>query len=201
VTDEWTEVNIVPARADGQAMTSLLIDLVDPLVHDKLNGRVNAWFYFWETAPIGQLHLRLRVCWQHPEDVDENRTELLRYLADARRDHGLVRSYEGCDGIEGETYKGEAPRYGPEVWEPTYRSWMSGSELALAILKAEAAGLLEKSRQFHWSRSLHLYSNQLDLFEVPLSSLLLARACLPALGANQEVANITNAINDYFQDT
>lgn len=197
---EWTEVNIVPDSSQDVATSVLLLDVLDPLVHDTLRGRLDAWFYFWETAPIGRLHLRLRVRWLHLHQVDDDRSELAVLLDDAQSAGKFVRSYEGNHGVEGETYEGEAERYGPEVWELTFRNWTSGSELALAILKAQAEGNLTKPRQFHWSRGLHLYSNQLGLSEVHLSSLLLARACLPALGADPDAANIFGAINGYFKD-
>jgi hypothetical protein len=48
-----------------------------PFVHSTFCDRLDAWFYFWETAPIGQLHLRLRVRWLRLDQVDDDRNELV----------------------------------------------------------------------------------------------------------------------------
>ena len=45
---------------------------------------------------------------------------------------------------------------------------MAGSELALAIVRLDASGRLEKPRDFHWSRRVHLFSNQLLRDEIRL---------------------------------
>ena len=76
--------------------------------------------------------------------------------------------YEGAHGRRGETYAGEAEFYGAELWDLTSRDWMAGSELALAIVRLEAAGRLERPRDFHWRRRVHLFSNQLLLDEIGL---------------------------------
>lgn len=36
------------------------MDVIDPLVHETLDGRIDAWRYFWEPA------LRFRVHWRQP---------------------------------------------------------------------------------------------------------------------------------------
>jgi Lantibiotic biosynthesis dehydratase C-term len=156
---EWIEVNI-PARAEER--TRLLLDVVDPLVHERLAGRIRTWFYFWEPE------LRLRIRWVHPEQADSARAELAGFLDSAKADGKLKDWYEGSHGVKGETYRGEAELYGSEVWEITANDWMSGSELALAIVRFEAEGVLKEPRTFHWARRVHLFSNQLWLDEIAL---------------------------------
>jgi hypothetical protein len=45
---------------------------------------------------------------------------------------------------------------------------MSGSELALAIVRFGSEGALTKPRPFHRERRVHLFSNQLSLNEIAL---------------------------------
>jgi Lantibiotic biosynthesis dehydratase C-term len=156
---EWIEVNI-PARADERAR--LLLDVVDPLVHEHLAGQVRTWFYFWEPE------LRLRVRWHDPDESDTGRAELAAFLDRAKADGRLEDWYEASHGARGEVYRGEADLYGDEVWELTANDWMSGSELALAIVRFEADGVLKEPRVFHWARRVHLFSNQLWLDEIAL---------------------------------
>jgi hypothetical protein len=156
----WTEVNVMPA--DPGRPETLLLELVDPLVHERLRDRIDLWFYFWEPE------LRLRLRWRDGADVDATVAELARAL-DHAVDRGTAADwYEGAHGRRGETYAGEADFYGAELWELTARDWMAGSELALAIVRLDAAGTLEKPRDFHWRRRVHLFSNQLLQDEIGL---------------------------------
>jgi hypothetical protein len=157
---EWIEVNISPA--DQQDAETLLLDVVDPLVHSHLDEQIETWFFFWEPE------LRLRLRWLDPAQASVQRAELARFLDRAREDGKLGEWYEGNHGKRGETYRGEADFYGDRVWELTSKDWMSGSELALAILKLDHDGTLEKPRSFHWQRRVHLFSNQLRADEVGL---------------------------------
>jgi hypothetical protein len=157
---EWVEVNIAPSPREPPER--LLIDVVDPLDHDRLDGRVETWFYFWEPE------LRLRIRWQQPTRAAECRDELVAFLDAAERDGMFASWYEGAHGEKGGTYRGEADLYGEEVWERTAKDWMGGSELALALVKLDTEHRLTRPRSFHWERRVHLFSNQLLLDEVPL---------------------------------
>jgi lantibiotic biosynthesis dehydratase-like protein len=156
----WTEVNIVPA--DPGRPERLLLGVVDPLVHGHLRERLDVWFYFWEPE------LRLRFRWRADADCDAAVADLGRALDRAVEQGEAAEWYEGAHGRRGETYAGEAEFYGAELWELTSRDWMAGSELALAIVRLEAAGRLEKPRDFHWRRRVHLFSNQLLRDEIGL---------------------------------
>jgi Lantibiotic biosynthesis dehydratase C-term len=186
---EWMEVSIVPAP---EARETLLLDVVDPLVHEQLADVIDTWFYFWEPE------LRLRLRWREPRGADDNRAALARILDSAQADGKLDDWYEGSHGSRGETYRGEADLYGAEVWELVAQDWMSGSELALAITRAEAEGALTRPPSFHWQRRVHLFSNQLSLDEVPLC-LLQARGYLDMRGATDRRAkDVMRAIERFL---
>ena len=170
---EWIEVNLVPV---GEPNRALLLEVVDPIVHELLAEEIETWFYFWEPE------LRLRLRWRDAGRASDNRAALARSLDSARADGKIEDWYEGSHGTRGETYTGEADFYGPEVWELVASDWMSGSELALAIARADSEGRLTKPPSFHWQRRVHLFSNQLLLDEVPLC-LYQARGYLRMRGA------------------
>jgi len=186
---EWIEVNI-PARAEERAR--LLLDVVDPLVHEYLAGQVRTWFYFWEPE------LRLRIRWADPAGADAGRAELAVFL-DRAKDGGKIEDwYEGSHGARGEVYSGEADLYGSEMWERTAADWMSGSELALAIVGADAEGGLTQPEEFHWGRRVHLFSNQLWLDEIALC-LRQAHGYLGINLSDPRVVEIRAAIEKYLE--
>jgi Lantibiotic biosynthesis dehydratase C-term len=189
---EWIEVNI-PARAKDRA--PLLLNVVDPLVHEQFAGRVKTWFYFWEPE------LRLRLRWADPAQAESNRTELAAFLDRAKADRNVKDWYEANHGARGEVYDGEADFYGEEIWERTASDWMSGSELALAIVRLGDAGALTKPEEFHWARRVHLFSNQLWLDEIALC----LRQAHGYLGmtdlSNRHVVEMRAAIQKYLDAT
>jgi hypothetical protein len=157
----WAEVNILPASPEQSE--ALLIDVVDPLIHEVLNGRLDSWHYFWETGPTQMLHLRLRVLWC-PGEEREGDGALSTYLDEAEARGALWRWYPGRHGVPGEHYEGEAASYdGPEMWRATYEDWRAGSDLALALVRLDAQGQLGEGRKFHLERRVHLHSNRLGM--------------------------------------
>ena len=149
--EAWTEVNLVPTETLDQA---LLVDVVDPLVHEELGQEIATWFFFWEPD------LRLRIRWREPERVEGNRQRLEGALDRRKAERRIDDWYEGAHGVRGETYTGEAEHYGREMWPRIQRDWMNGSELALELIKLERAGRLTKPRDYHWKRHVHLFTNQ-----------------------------------------
>ena len=150
--EAWTEVNLVPVRTMDQA---LLVELVDPLVHDELGGDIATWFFFWEPE------LRLRIRWREPERAAEHRRTLAALFDAGKAERRITDWYEGSHGARGETYVGEADHYGEEVWPLIQKDWMNGSELALALIKLDRAGRLTRPADYHWKRHVHLFTNQL----------------------------------------
>jgi hypothetical protein len=149
--EAWIEMNLVPVRTMDH---DLLVELVDPLVHEQLGEEIATWFFFWEPE------LRLRIRWRDPDRAAEHRRTLVALLDRAKADGHIDDWYEGAHGARGETYVGEADHYGDDVWPLIQRDWMNGSELALAFIKLERAGRLTKPREYHWKRHVHLYTNQ-----------------------------------------
>jgi hypothetical protein len=160
MSNEWVEVNIVPSSSEQRER--LLLDVIEPLVHDKFSGRIEAWFYFWEVVPILMVHLRLRILWRQPVQADDE-AKLAEALDKAESQGKLALWYPGRDGVPGDTYPGEADRYGEEMWKATYMDWESGSEMALALIKAGSENSLTESREFHLQRRVHLHSNRLGM--------------------------------------
>lgn len=157
----WTEVNILPVSPTNKE--ALLLDVVDGLIHETLSTHIESWHYFWQQDPIGLDHARLRVLWQSGRDRDCEAI-LTKHLQEAEASGRLWRWYPGGGGKPGEQYQGEAPGYGgPEMWRITYMDWMTGSELALALVKLDATGGLEETRDFHLQRRVHLHSNRLGM--------------------------------------
>lgn len=159
VSHEWTEANIFPVSWEERE--SLLLNVIDPLVHNTLIGLIDAWFYFWERAPIQRDHLRLRIRWSQPTQA--NREKLINYLDYAEREKKHAGWYPGSHGIPDELYLGEANEYGEDIWPLVVQSWMSGCELALALVKIDPNNVLTQRRYDNWNRRLHLFSNQLGL--------------------------------------
>ena len=116
-----------------------------------------------------------------------------------KREGKLAEWYESSHGERGETYQGEADFYGQEVWELTAKDWMSGSELALALLKFDAEDRLSKPLELHWGRRVHLFSNQLLLDEVPLC-LRQARGYLAHRDASPRNTRVMHALDEYFTE-
>jgi hypothetical protein len=145
--EAWTEVNLVPVRAQDES----LLELVDDLVHEKLRDHVATWFYFWEPE------LRLRVRWR-----DRPQRDALADVLDRWKARGQVKEwYEGAHGERGATYVGEAENYGIDVWPRLQQDWMNGSELALSLIRLDRANRLPHSREYYWQRHVHLFTNQL----------------------------------------
>jgi hypothetical protein len=150
--EAWIEVNLVP---NEPLDATLLIDAIDHLVHEELRDDVETWFYFWEPD------LRLRIRWREPARTVEL-NGVLRSALERDQAAGRFKDwYEGAHGERGKAYLGEADFYGEEVWPQIQKDWMSGSELALLLIKLDRAGALQKNREFHWSRHVHLFTNQL----------------------------------------
>ena len=145
-------MNLVAARPLDE---SLLVELVDPLVHGELSGAIATWFFFWEPE------LRLRIRWLDRGQAANHRRTLAALLDAGKAERRITDWYEGSHGARGETYVGEADHYGEEVWPLIQKDWMNGSELALALIKLDRADRLTKPRDYHWQRHVHLFTNQL----------------------------------------
>ena len=179
----WTEVNILPASA-GDA-ERLLTGVVAPLVLAQ-RGSFDLWHFFWEPE------LRLRFRWRDTASAPCHHAEVAAWLDQAHRDAKLASWTEAA-------YDGEAKAYGPEIWEAVAADWMSGSDLALAVIKAGKR--LPGPRGFYWERREHLFANQLDVPEV-LACLWQADARLGQFWASRShlIGDVREAIGRFLED-
>ena len=161
VADEWTEVNLVLHSAEDRIRA--LLDTIEPLVHNELDGLIDTWFFgHYGTPP--PYHLRVRILWRNEEDASRGESDLSNYLDNRKSNGSIADWYEGCDGERGQRYQGEANRFGVEMWEVTYKLWGCQSEFALTLLKNESErSLSTQPFVWHWERALHLFTNRLFL--------------------------------------
>src|SRR5439155_622716 len=141
----------IPAKRSPEL--GLLRDVVEPLVHTELVGELETWHFFWEPE------LRLRLRWRDASRQDEGETRLAALL-DRWRDEGRFESWlAGSHGTTGERHRGEAPEYGPEMWDLIQKEWENGSEIALRLLALSDAGGLTGTTtptvEAHWGRHVH----------------------------------------------
>lgn len=178
---KWTEVNVLPTSA-GTA-ERLLSEVVGPLV-EGLRGDWDRWHFFWEPE------LRLRFRWR---DAASGCRDKLAAALDRARAEGEVSLWSEAP------YDGEAAEYGRDLWEAVIADWMSGSELALAIIKAGRRK--PESRAWYWARRQHLFANELG---VPEIWLLLCEAegrlDLVAPWGGHRAADVREAIKGYIGD-
>lgn len=159
--DEWTEVNIILHSTEDRIR--VLFDIIEPLVHNKLDGRIDTWFFGHYSTPP-PYHLRVRILWRNEAGVSEGKNDLSDYLDNQKSNGSIADWYEGCDGERGQRYVGEDDRFGVEMWKVTYKLWGCQSEFALALLKNESEQSLSKQPfVWHWDRALHLFTNRLFL--------------------------------------
>lgn len=134
---EWTEI-VVPV--DESPDEALLREHIAPLVA-ALRGELSSWHYFWEP----DLWVRLR--WRGSREDGEARVrELLEGAGIAEWSFG--------------EYGGDAEMMGAEMWERAERDFEHGAEHALRLLELEGSGELTREREFHWSRHVHCFTNQ-----------------------------------------
>lgn len=159
--EEWTEVNLVLNSVNDRIRA--LLDTIEPMVHNELNGRIDTWFFgHYGTPP--PYHLRVRILWRNQEDVSSGKDDLSTYLDNRKSNGSIADWYEGRDGERGQRYLGEDDRFGAEMWEVTYKLWGCQSEFALTLLKNESErSLSTQPFVWHWERALHLFTNRLFL--------------------------------------
>src|SRR5919199_5207188 len=97
--ESWTELNIV---ATPPLDEKLLVDVVDPLVHDTFADDIATWFFLWEPE------LRLRIRWRDADRVPTLHERLTTMLDAWKAERRLDDWYEGAHGVRGERYAGEA---------------------------------------------------------------------------------------------
>jgi Lantibiotic biosynthesis dehydratase C-term len=176
--EHWVEINLYCARRHQDA---ILLDHILPCVRKiEDQGDLVTWHYFREP----EIRLRVRMRGARARRRSE---KSLGRLADSLKKLGLVDGWHfGSHGEEGVAYSGEEERYGKEGWKAAQDYFRHGSETAILLLGLKREGLLEnplwgkslgnpweggeknpwRKREddplvYHWSRYVHLFSNQL----------------------------------------
>lgn len=176
--EHWVEINLNAevAMADG-----ILLDVLSPYVRRLLKtGGLVTYHYFREPE------IRFRVRMKTAAGKRSQEASLAR-IADSLVKKGVVREWHfGNHGEKGRMYAGEEDRYGRNGWRVAQRYFRDSADTALALLELRREGRLESPLwgkglgnpweggdrnpwrgegadplSFHWSRFVHLLTNQL----------------------------------------
>jgi hypothetical protein len=174
----WTEINLF---ADVGVQDEILLRVLWPYVGRLRKGGVLLSFHFFREPEI-RFRLRLK-----NERERSAQTKAQERIANRLQKQGLISRWRfGNHGEEGKPYTGEEDRYGKNGWKVAQKYFEQGAETALWLLELKAKGRLEsplwakglgnpweggdknpwREREenplvYHWSRHLHLFTNQL----------------------------------------
>jgi len=178
VTEHWVEVNM---SAPLEKQDGILLDVLRPHVLGlRRRGVLVSYHYFREP----EIRFRVRLRTARSKGSEER---ALAKIADSLVKKGLVDEWHfGNHGEKGKAYVGEEDRYGKNGWKVAQDYFNQGAETALRLIALKRRGRLEsplwakgkgnpweggsgnpwKERQgdplvYHWSRHLHLFTNQL----------------------------------------
>jgi hypothetical protein len=176
--EHWVEINLF---AEVEVQDLVLLDVLRPYVRRlEREGKVLNFHYFREPE------IRFRVKLSDATAKRRAATELAE-IADGLVSKGLAsRWHFGNHGEAGVDYTGEVDRYGVNGWEVAQDYFREGSDTALRLLELKRRSKLEsplwakglgnpwEGREknpwrdveedplvYHWSRLVHLFSNQL----------------------------------------
>lgn len=176
--EHWIEVNLGAAVEDQDA---ILLDVLRPHVERlKRTGELITWHYFREPEIRFRMRLRSKAAYRR-------QTIAISRLADSLKERGVVSEWHfGNHGEAGKEYTGEEDRYGKNGWLVSQDYFRNGSETALDLLELKRDSRLEsplwarglgnpweggrrnpwREREedplvYHWSRLVHLFTNQL----------------------------------------
>ena len=178
VLEYWIETNLFIKK---RLQDEILLDIIKPYVN-KLEKRKQlvTWHFFRE--PEIRFRIRLK-----NKKATNRELKALTALAESLKRRNLVSSWNfGNHGEKEQPYMGEEDRYGRNGWRIAQEYFRSGAETALALLALKRRSKLEnplwakglgnpweggkrnpwRQRQknllvYHWSRYVHLFTNQL----------------------------------------
>lgn len=176
--EHWIEANLF---ADLKVQDRILLGTLKPYVEGlKRNGSLVTWHYFREPE------IRFRVRLKSHRTMLAERTRIASIADSLKRRRLVSRWHFGNHGEEGSLYVGEEDRYGKNGWRVAQVYFNSGSETALSLLALKKDSKLEnplwakglgnpweggkrnpwREREenplvYHWSRYVHLFTNQL----------------------------------------
>lgn len=175
--EHWIEINLA---ADATVQDQILLDVLGPYVKDlEERGRLVTYHFFREP----DIRFRVRI-----KTAKEKRVQsaALAEIAESLVRKGQVSEWRfGNHGEAGRAYKGEEDRYGRNGWKVAQEYFRNGSDTALELLALRRRSRLEnplwgkglgnpwegggdnpwREREddpvaYHWSRFVHLFSNQ-----------------------------------------
>lgn len=168
-------------KAEVAMQDEILLDVLKPYVSRlRRKGGMITYHYFREP----EIRFRVRMKTAAGRRLQEG---TLSEIADAMVEKGLVSEWHfGNHGDKGGTYAGEEDRYGRNGWKVAQKYFRDGSETALELLELKRKARLENPLwgrglgnpweggdsnpwrgkepdplSYHWSRFVHLFTNQL----------------------------------------
>jgi len=193
-TEFWIEVNLY---GDGKHQDYVLLRVLKPFVERvRAEGTLVTWHFFREP----EIRFRVRLTSRRAKEAE---TRAVASLADSLVGRKLISRWSfGNHGEKGRVYAGEEDRYGRNGWKVAQDYFNHGAETALALLALKEAGRLEnplwakglgnpweggkknpwKEREenplvYHWSRYVHLFTNQLG-FDIDSEARLCSKQAL-----------------------
>jgi hypothetical protein len=182
VMEHWVEVNL---PANRKLQDGILLDVLKPHI-EKLQAKhvLVTWHFFRE--PEIRFRVRLR-----NKKAKDGEIKAIAKLARFLQREGLISDWRfGSHGERGSRYRGEEDRYGRNGWKVAQDYFNQGATIALRLLELKRENRLENPlwakglgnpwegekknpwRQheknplaYHWSRYVHLFTNQLG-FEI-----------------------------------
>jgi hypothetical protein len=201
--EHWVEVNLQCRLKDQDA---ILLEVLRPYAMGlDRDGRLLTWHYLREPE------LRFRVRLKSRSAIKKEKRSLAN-IARKLKAKGVVSEWNfGSHGEKGRRYSGEVDRYGEEGWKVTQGYLRHGSEVALALIELRRGNRLENPLwgkglgnpweggtrnpwrgkvgdplEFHWSRFVHLFSNQLG-FDMLKEAKLSARQAKTYRAVHDEI--------------
>ncbi len=176
--EHWIEVNLFAAEKDQDRV---ILDFLIPYVERaKRKGALVSFHYFREP----EIRFRVRLTSRRAKLAE---TKAVGAMAATLQRRGLVSKWHfGNHGEPGKEYVGEEDRYGKRGWKVAQDYFSGGAVTAVRLLNLKRSGKLEnplwarglgnpweggrgnpwKEREedplvYHWSRAVHLFTNQL----------------------------------------
>jgi Lantibiotic biosynthesis dehydratase C-term len=189
--EHWVEVNL---DVDLDTQDEVLLDVLRPYARKlKRLGELHSYHFFREP----EIRFRFRLASAKSKTKCERE---LAKMAEALVKKGRASGWHfGNHGEEGKPYFGEEDRYGRQGWKVAQDYFNQGSEVALRLLELRRGARLENplwgrglgnpweggernpwrevsgdALAYHWSRYVHLFSNQLG-YDMEAEAVLCAR--------------------------
>ena len=175
--EQWVEINLF---ADKDEQDKILLDVLWPYVKKLRKMRALITFHYFREPEI---RFRVRLTTVRQRQAQSNALEKIAVWLEKRK---MISGWKfGNHGEEGKRYYGEEDRYGKNGWRVAQKYFEDGAEAALMLLELKRRSRLESPLwakglgnpweggeknpwrekeedplTYHWSRHVHLFSNQ-----------------------------------------